>query len=252
MLISLTLLYHAQRVRSSARCVTNEVETVSLNGTTSIAQSPEWGSTVFRALYLWACERLYHEFAPGYDQISRLVSAGAWPAWRRSVLPHMKGERVLEIGFGTGELLAEMARLQTVQVKGLELSSQMQAVALRRLAAGEQSAPRTQASAAAMPFAAQCFDTVAATFPAPYILEPDTLAECARVLDTGGRLVVAGLWVRAHNRRLRRVLPIFYADPPACALARIAEQVEKAGFQVTWFYEVVGWAEVPVLVAELP
>lgn len=252
MLISLTLLYHAQRVRSSARCVTNEVETVSLNGTTSIAQSPEWGSTVFRALYLWACERLYHEFAPGYDQISRLVSAGAWPAWRRSVLPHMKGERVLEIGFGTGELLAEMARLQTVQVKGLELSSQMQAVALRRLAAGEQSAPCTQASAAAMPFAAQCFDTVAATFPAPYILEPDTLAECARVLDTGGRLVVAGLWVRAHNRRLRRVLPIFYADPPACALARIAEQVEKAGFQVTWFYEVVGWAEVPVLVAELP
>ncbi len=103
-----------------------------------------------------------------------------------------------------------------------------------------------------MPFAAECFDTVAATFPAPYILDPHTLAECARVLDTGGRLVVAGLWVRARDNRLRRMLPIFYADPPASVLARIAQQVERAGFQVTWFHEVVGWAEVPVLVAELP
>jgi ubiquinone/menaquinone biosynthesis C-methylase UbiE len=251
MLIFLTLLYHAERVRSSTRCVTYEVETVALNGTSSIAQ----GRSMVRDLYLWACERLYHELALGYDAISRVVSAGAWPAWRRSVLPHIHGARVLEIGFGTGELLAELAglaELRSAQVQGLELSPQMHAVAVRRLAAAGRSVPRVQASAAAMPWAARSFDTVVATFPAPYILEPATLAECARVLSGGGRLVIAGLWVRVRNETLRRGLPIFYADPPAPLVGQITRRVEDAGFQVTWIDEVEGWAEVPVLVAELP
>jgi ubiquinone/menaquinone biosynthesis C-methylase UbiE len=247
-LISLTLLYHAERVRSSARCVTYEVETVSLNGTSSIAQ----GRAVIRALYLWACERLYHELAPGYDVISRLVSAGAWPAWRRSVVPHIHGTRVLEIGFGTGELLGELAGLQSIRVTGLDLSPQMQAVAARRLADQGEGAPRVQAAAGTMPFGDRSFDTVVATFPAPYILEPDTLAECARVLQGGGRLVVGGLWVRVHNASLRRSVPLFYADPAVAALAQIAQRVEEAGFRVKWHYEVVGWADIPVLVAELP
>ena len=248
MLISLTLLYHAQQVRASARCVTYEVEIVSLNGTRSIAQGP----AVVRALYLWACERLYHEFAPGYDAISRLVSAGAWPAWRRSVVAHIQGVRVLEIGFGTGELLNELAGLPTTQVMGLELSSQMQAVTVRRLGERNGFVPRVQATAAKMPFAAGSFDTVIATFPAPYILAPDTLAECARVLQGGGRLAVAGLWVRLHNASLRGSVPLFYADPPDVVLAQIAQQVEKAGFQVKWDCAVVGWADIPILIAELP
>ena len=67
-------MYHARGVKTSARCVTCEAESVSLNGTCSIAQS----RPMLRSLYLWACERLYHELAGGYDVISRLVSAGAW------------------------------------------------------------------------------------------------------------------------------------------------------------------------------
>jgi SAM-dependent methyltransferase len=135
---------------------------------------------------------------------------------------------------------------------GLELSPAMQAVAARRLALWAAAPPRVQAPAQQMPFAGGSFDSIVATFPAPYILEADTLAECARVLRPGGRLVVAGLWVRLGDARLRRLAPFFYTDPPASSIAAIAERVAASGFAVAWHAQAAGWAEVPVLLAEKP
>ncbi len=203
--------------------------------------------SMLRDLYLWACERLYDELAPAYDFISRLVSAGAWPQWRRLALAHARGGAVLELGFGTGELLAEAAA-QGWASTGLELSPAMHAVAARRLAAQGLAAPRVQAAAQAMPFAPRSFDAVLATFPAPYILDPATLAECARVLRPGGRLVIAGLWVRLRHPLLRRLPTLFYADPAPAQIAAITRRVEEAGFSVTWRWEAAGWAELPILV----
>ena len=36
-------------------------------------------------LYLWACHRLYNEFAWTYDSVSWLVSLGHWWGWRKEV-----------------------------------------------------------------------------------------------------------------------------------------------------------------------
>jgi ubiquinone/menaquinone biosynthesis C-methylase UbiE len=86
----------------------------------------------FGRLYLWATHRLYNEFAPLYDLASWLVSAGRWGEWRRIALDYVVGPRVLEVGFGTGELLAELAQ-RRVTVSGLELSRAMQKVTARKL-----------------------------------------------------------------------------------------------------------------------
>lgn len=202
-----------------------------------------------RDCYLWACERLYHELAPAYDLISRGVSAGAWPQWRRLALAHVSAGPLLEIGFGTGELLAELAA-QGFDVTGLELSPAMHAVAARHLMQRGAAAPRIQARAEAMPFAGGSFDMVLSTFPAPYILEPATLRECYRVLRPGGRLIVSGLWVRLADPRLRLLAPIFYADPSPAQMEAITQRVVEAGFRVTWQWEQAGWAELPILVGE--
>lgn len=150
-------------------------------------------------LYLWACERLYAEFAWSYDIVSWLVSWGAWADWQATALNCIDGnareQRILEIGFGTGNLLQKLAQCG-YQVTGLELSTAMHRQTERKLANHNLSVSRVQASADLMPFAAGSFDTIIATFPSNYITQPATLRECCRLLRArsstrgGGRLVI--------------------------------------------------------------
>jgi SAM-dependent methyltransferase len=100
-----------------------------------------------------------------------------------------------------------------------------------------------------MPFAPGSFDTIAATFPAPYILAAATLAECNRVLAPGGRLLVAGLWVRLRHPTLRCLFPIFYGDPTPAQQEAVTANVAAAGFAVAWHNAPAGWASVPLLIA---
>ena len=78
-------------------------------------------------LYFWAANRLYNEFAWTYDLVSWMVSFGHWAGWRRAVLDFLQGNRFLEIGFGTGELLADLAA-EGCNVVGVDRSRAMQRI----------------------------------------------------------------------------------------------------------------------------
>jgi len=153
-------------------------------------------------LYIWATYRLYGEFAWAYDWASWLVSLGRWADWRRMVLDDLDGQRVLEVGFGTGELLLEMAN-RRLQVVGLELSPSMHRVTARKLRRRGLEVPRVRGRAEAAPLVSGQFDSIVCTFPAGYIVEPATLHEVARLLrapdmytgDAGGRMIVVGMVV---------------------------------------------------------
>ncbi len=148
---------------------------------------PSWRAR----LALGAFGLLYRN-ATLYWLASTIPFAGQWRVWQRLVLPRLHGHDVLEVGCGTGWLLADMLAAGYT-CAAIDASPQMVRATQRTLGRrGFASRGDTvqMARAQALPFAAAAFDTVVSTFPAPYIADPATLREIARVLRPGGRLII--------------------------------------------------------------
>ncbi|RMF30487.1 MAG: class I SAM-dependent methyltransferase [Chloroflexi bacterium] len=193
---------------------------------------------------------LYHELAWTYDGVAWLVSRGQWWAWGERALPRLRGERVLELAHGTGHLLVTMHRAGLRPV-GVDLSPQMGRLARRRLRRAGCTVPLVRARAQALPFPSASFDSVVATFPTDFIVDPRTLGEVARLLRPQGRLVVV-LGARFTGRGpLARLLEGLYRitgqrEPLAQDLE---ERFRQAGLAVWMETEVVGESAVLLLVA---
>lgn len=146
---------------------------------------------------------LYHQFAFTYDLVAATVSMGRWKDWVLSVLPFIEGNRILEIGHGPGHLQRALLN-RNMLAFGIDESPQMGQLAKRNLmhflrskALGSKSQHLvytqinlTRGLSQDLPFPAESFDTLVATFPAEYIFDPRTLIEAQRVLTANGRFVI--------------------------------------------------------------
>lgn len=158
-------------------------------------------------------DRLYTTGARFYDPLTIVLFGSFWREWQRAVRPHIHGDRLLDLGCGTGALLAELFKDAGIIV-GVDRSAPMVRIAARRLCAHPVSV--VQADARALPFRAGAFSTVISTFPSAFIVDPQVHAEIARVLEPGGRLVVVlsgtidrwPLW----RRPLRLVFRLVYGS----------------------------------------
>jgi ubiquinone/menaquinone biosynthesis C-methylase UbiE len=195
----------------------------------------------YRALVRRAFHHFYRELAWTYDTVARLVSGGLWFAWGRAALPELRG-RTLELGFGTGHL--QLALAARPAVAGLDASPQMAARAAARLRRHGRAPRLANGLAQQMPFPTAAFDTVVATFPAEYILDPATHAEIRRVLAPGGRLVIVPL-AQLDPGPYARLVDLAYRltlqaparrDPPAPPLAAL----QVGGIPLAQRWAVVG------------
>lgn len=140
-----------------------------------------------------------------YDRLSRWYDlfAGSEKVFTDlgiQILDVQAGEKVLEIGFGTGHALLALAHSagSTGLVSGVELSPGMIAVSRKRLESGDQEAGAVllNGDAVRLPIRARTFDAVFISFTLelfPPEEIPAVLRECQRVLQPDGRLGVVAM-----------------------------------------------------------
>ena len=149
----------------------------------------------------------YDRIANAYDLISDSNEKAARQAGVRAIALR-GGEKVLELGFGTGNEVVDLARLvgPTGTVAGIDISSGMLGVAQRKVAASGVTTPidLRLGDARELPFADGAFDAVYTSFTLELFPEGDiplVLAEAKRVLRPGGRIgVVSMATVRPGDR----------------------------------------------------
>ena len=152
---------------------------------------------------------LYNPLAWGYDWVSTVVSVGHWREWQRAGLSRVRGKRVLELAFGTGDGLCDLHAAQH-QVVGLDLSPSMVRITQHKLRRLGLSIPIVRGRAQQLPFADACFDAVVATFPAEFIVARPTLSEIGRVLKPGGQAVIVAMAELVPNTLWERFLVGLY------------------------------------------
>ncbi len=140
---------------------------------------------------------VFDSVAARYDLMNDLMSFGVHRLWKRFVIDLAgvrKGERVLDVAGGTGDLSAAFAR--QVGPKGLVLLSDINAAMLgegrRRLAdRGIVSVPVVQADAENLPFGDSSFDCITIGFGLRNVTnKAAALQSMRRALKPGGRLLV--------------------------------------------------------------
>jgi demethylmenaquinone methyltransferase / 2-methoxy-6-polyprenyl-1,4-benzoquinol methylase len=139
---------------------------------------------------------VFDSVAPRYDLMNDLLSLGMhrlWKSYTVAVAAVKAGDRVLDIAGGTGDLARAFAKQVGSQgvVVHTDINASMLAVGRDRLLDEGLALPTAVCDAEQLPFGDASFDLVSVAFGLRNMTHKErALAEMARVLRPGGRLLV--------------------------------------------------------------
>ncbi len=162
--------------------------------------------------------RRFGRVAERYDLLNRVMSLGQDQSWRKEAVRQLSprpGERVLDVGTGTGDIALRIAiDCPEARLVACDLTPEMIAIARQR--EGAERVRWVIADAQNLPFATGAFDGVISGFFLRNVPDPDlVLLEQERVLEAAGRVVVLdttpprpGLLSPLTAFYLRRIIPL--------------------------------------------
>jgi len=183
-----------------------------------------------------------------YDRMSGWYDLLSGPAERKyketglRLLDVKTGEKVLEIGYGTGECILALARSagSSGKVFGIDLSEGMHSIARSKIekVGLKERVELLCGDAAALPFCEDSVDAIFCSFTLELFDTPEipvVLRQCRRVLSPGGRICVV---VMSKREKSSLVVKVYewahenlqrYAD---CRPIYARDSLEEAGFVI--------------------
>lgn len=197
----------------------------------------------------------YNKISKVYDALAEHSEAPVRKAGLE-MLDAREGQRILEIGFGTGHSLIELGLAvgPSGRVFGIDLSEKMVEISQRRI--DEQGlhdrVELSRGDALHLPYQSSSFDGIFMSFTLELFDTPEiplVLAECRRVLKAGGRIVVVAMSRVSPNGLMTEIFEWTHRHFPNyldCRPILVRQALEDAGFEVTGYKVTKMWINVEI------
>jgi ubiquinone/menaquinone biosynthesis C-methylase UbiE len=192
----------------------------------------------------------FHWLTPWYDAfMRRLYPEQALKAALIAQACIQPGQRVLDLGCGTGTLMLLIKRTHPdIDVYGLDVDHQVLDIARKKAEQAGAMISLQQGVATDLPYDDETFDRVFASLMLHHLTREDkcqTLAETFRVLKSGGELHVADFgkpqdrtmwlisllvrWAEEVHDHIRGLLPVFMAEAGFCRVEEVSRYRTLSG-----------------------
>jgi ubiquinone/menaquinone biosynthesis C-methylase UbiE len=192
----------------------------------------------------------YNRIAPVYDLMEAVIERFAFRRWREGLWAQIDGNRILEVGVGTGKNSSYYPR--GVQLTAVDLSDKMLERAQQRVQELDK-VDLCLMDAQRLAFPDAAFDAALATFVFCSVPDPVLgLRELGRVVRPGGQILLLE-HVRVNKPMIGKLMDLF--DPFVVRLMgphinrRTAENVKKAGLEIERVEELAPGGLVKLMVA---
>ncbi len=182
-------------------------------------------------------ESMFDEIAPTYDRLNHILTLNIDKKWRKEIVRYISGKKIpysniLDVASGTGDLSAELLKLNALNVTAVDISKKMLDIQREKISSDKLTL--IQADASRMPFEDNWFDIVTIGFGARNFEDLDSsFKEISRVMKPGGMLVILEMFRTGGLKR--KVFNLYFGS----IMPYIGNKISGSNFAYSYLFRSV-------------